>query len=115
VTFSGEGHQRVGMQPADLVIEFTQKEHDTFKRVGNDLVLEHKIPLKDALNAGPVLFKTIENEQIEISIDQVISPNFFKVIPGKGMPILNDNPLGPIKKDFKKGNLILKFDIQFPT
>lgn len=44
----------------------------------------------------------------------MISPNFYKVIPGKGMPILNNNPLGPIKKDYLKGNLILKFDIQFP-
>jgi len=78
------------------------------------LILEHKISLKDALNAGPVLFKTIEDEQMEISVDQVISPHFFKMIAGKGMPILNNNPLGPIKKDFGKGNLILKFDIQFP-
>lgn len=115
VVFPGEGHHRVGMKPADLVIEFSQKAHGKFKRVGNDLVLEHKISLVDALNAGPVLFKTIENEQIEISIDQVISPNFYKVIPGKGMPILNNNPLGPIKKDYGKGNLILKFDIQFPN
>ena len=115
LTYSGEGHQRVGMQPADLVIELSQKAHSTFKRVGNDLILLHKISLKDALNAGPVLFKTIEGEQLEISVDQVISPNFFKVIPGKGMPILNNNPLGPIKKDYKKGNLILKFDIVFPT
>jgi DnaJ-class molecular chaperone len=30
------------------------------------------------------------------------------------MPILNNNPLGPIKKDYGRGNLILKFDIQFP-
>ena len=30
------------------------------------------------------------------------------------MPVLNDNPLGPIKKDYLKGNLILKFDIIFP-
>ncbi len=30
------------------------------------------------------------------------------------MPILNDDPLSPIKKDFARGNLILKFNIQFP-
>jgi DnaJ-class molecular chaperone len=30
------------------------------------------------------------------------------------MPILNNNPLGPIMKDYGRGNLILKFDIQFP-
>ena len=30
------------------------------------------------------------------------------------MPILNHNPLGPIKKSYGRGNLILKFDIEFP-
>jgi DnaJ-class molecular chaperone len=45
----------------------------------------------------------------------VINPDTFKVIKGKGMPILNMDPLGPIKRDYGKGNLILKFDVQFPT
>ena len=78
------------------------------------MVLEHKISLTDALEAGAVKFHTLENELIEISMDEVISPDTFKVIPGKGMPILNDDPLGPIKRDYARGNLILKFDIQFP-
>ena len=56
VVFPGEGHQRVGMHAADLIIKFSLKPHDKFKRVNNDLVLEHKISLVDALNAGPILF-----------------------------------------------------------
>ena len=67
----------------------------------------------DAINAGAVKFKTLEGEQIEISVEE-INPDTFKIIQGKGMPILNDNPLGPIMKDYGRGNLILKFDIQFP-
>ena len=67
----------------------------------------------DAINAGPVKFQTLEGELIEISVEE-INPDTFKVIPGKGMPILNDNPLGPIMRDYGRGNLILKFDIQFP-
>ena len=31
------------------------------------------------------------------------------------MPILNNDPLGPIKRNFQRGNLIIRFDIQFPT
>lgn len=31
------------------------------------------------------------------------------------MPILNDDPLGPIKRNFQRGKLIVKFDIQFPS
>ena len=57
----------------------------------------------------------MENEQIEISIDEVINPDTFRVIPSKGMPILNNDPLSPIKLDFQRGNLILRFDIQFPA
>ena len=30
------------------------------------------------------------------------------------MPVLNNDPLSPLKKDYAKGDLILKFDIQFP-
>ena len=69
----------------------------------------------DALNAGPLSFCTLEGEKIELSIDSVINPDTFKIIPGKGMPMLNNDPLGPIKRDFGKGNLILRFDVQFPT
>mmetsp|Transcript_8648 Transcript_8648/g.14648 ORF Transcript_8648/g.14648 Transcript_8648/m.14648 type:complete len:93 (-) Transcript_8648:43-321(-) len=65
--------------------------------------------------AGAVQVRTLEDELIELSVDQVISPDYFKVIKGKGMPILNDDPLGAIKKSYEKGNLVIKFDIQFPT
>jgi DnaJ family protein B protein 4 len=61
--------------------------HDTYQRVGNDLVLEHKISLHDALTAKPVSFKTIEGEMIDASFDEVVTPQTMKVIAGKGMPI----------------------------
>jgi DnaJ-class molecular chaperone len=111
MTFPKEGHQRQGQHQSDLIISFVQTPHNCFKRFQNDLILEHKISLQDALNAGPIHFKTMDNEQIEISIDEVINPDTFRLIYGKGMPILNDNPLSPIKQDFMRGNLILKFDI----
>ncbi len=31
------------------------------------------------------------------------------------MPILNDDPLGPLKQSYQRGNLIIKFDIEFPA
>lgn len=51
---------------------------------------------------------------IEISVDSVITPQTEKIIKGKGMPIFNNDPLGPIKRNFERGNLIIKFDIEFP-
>ena len=85
-----------------------------FQRVGDDLILEHKVSLCDSLNSKPVLFTTIDKEAFELSLDSVISPDYVKIIEEKGMPIYNDDPLMPIKRDFKRGKLILKFDIISP-
>jgi DnaJ-class molecular chaperone len=114
MTFTGEGHQRPMQHNSDLIVMFKQVPHEHFKRFQDNLILMHKISLLDAMKAGPIFFKTIENDQIEISIDSVIGPDSFRVIPGKGMPILNNDPLSPLKRDYGKGDLIVKFDIQFP-
>ena len=53
----------------------------------------------DSLCDGPVHFKTIEGEQMEISIDKVISPDSKYVIKGKGMPIYTDDSLGSIRRN----------------
>jgi DnaJ-class molecular chaperone len=74
----------------------------------------HKVSLLDSLLSTPIHFTTIDNEMIEVAVDEVISPQTSKTIPGKGMPILNDDPLGPIKKNYQRGDLIVKFDIAFP-
>lgn len=71
--------------------------------------------LVEALKSLPVHFTNIDGEMIEVSVDEVISPQSEKVLPGKGMPVLNDDPLGPIKRNFKRGCLKIKFDIEFPS
>lgn len=85
-----------------------------FERNWNDLIYHHKIALVDSLLSKPIHFTTIDNEKIEIAIDEVISSFTEKIIEAKGMPILNDDPLGPIKKSYQRGNLLVKFDIEFP-
>lgn len=72
--FVGEGNHRFAQHPGDLVIKFVQLPHDKFKRRGNDLVYYHKIALVDSLKSMPVHFTTIDNQMIEISVDEVISP-----------------------------------------
>jgi DnaJ-class molecular chaperone len=62
--------------------------------------LEHKISLSDSLNSKPVSFTTIDKEAFELSLDSVISPDYVKVIEDKGMPVYNEDPLMPIKRDF---------------
>jgi DnaJ-class molecular chaperone len=97
------------------VVRFTQKPHSKFQRRDNDIIYSHRISLCDGLVSTPISFRTIDNEEIKEAVDQVIGPSTEKVIKGKGMPIENNDPLGPIKKTYRRGDLIVKFDIQFPT
>ena len=63
----------------------------------------------------PIHFTSIDNKTIEVAVDEIINQSTHKVIAGLGMPVLNNDPLGPIKRNFQRGNLIVKLDIQFPT
>ena len=111
LVFPGEGHIRFGKPQGNLIVSFTTVAHEKFKRRGNDLVYTHSISLVDALKSGPIHFTNIDGQIIETAVDEVITPQTEKIIPDKGMPILNDDPLGPIKRNFARGNLIIRFDI----
>lgn len=110
-----EGHIRFAKGQGDLIVKLGQTPHPKFKRQGDDLIYSHKISLVDSLKSMPIHFTTIDNEMIEVSLDEVISPQSEKVLAGKGMPVLNDDPLGPIKRNFQRGKLVIRFDIEFPT
>jgi DnaJ-class molecular chaperone len=72
--FSGEGHLRFGKAQGDLFVSIEQKQHNKFKRQGDDLVYRHKISLVDSLKSQPIHFTTIDNEHIEVAVDEIISP-----------------------------------------
>ena len=98
----------------DLIVTVQEESHDTIRRVGNDLIYRHKVSLADALANSVVEFKTLEGEIIKFRPDQMITPEYSKVFPDRGMPIYNDDPLSPLMMNHERGNFILKFQIEFP-
>ena len=72
--YKGQGNQHAGCPHSDLVIKFTQEPHDTFKRVGSDLVTTQKISLAEAIKGHPISLRTLDNRQITLAIDELISP-----------------------------------------
>lgn len=99
---------------SDLKVRFIQIPHPQFKRYHNDLVYYHKITWLDSLKCTPIAFQTIDKEPLSLAADEIIHPLTVKILPGKGMPILNDDPLGPIKKSYERGSLFVRFDIEIP-
>jgi DnaJ-class molecular chaperone len=72
--FPREGHQRFGHERSDIVAKIVEIPHPKFKRQGNDIIYSHKISLLDSLKSVPIHFTTIDNEMMEVSVDEVISP-----------------------------------------
>ena len=71
--------------------------------------------MKDALNSTPVIFNHLDGRMLNIAMDEIISPDTCKEVKGEGMPIIDEaNPIESVTLENKKGNLFIKFDIQFP-
>ncbi|KAG2469760.1 DNJA2 protein, partial [Polypterus senegalus] len=80
----------------------------TFKREGNDLHMTHKIGLVEALCGFHFTLKHLDGRQIVVRYPpgKVIEPGSVRVVRGEGMP--------QYRNPFEKGDLYIKFDVQFP-
>ena len=98
-------HQSINMI-SNLKIEISIKPHDKFSRNGIDLILNHKITLKEALCGFSFELEHINGNSYTINNKNgnIITPNYSKEI----------NNLGILKNN-KCGKLIIQFSIDFPS
>ena len=90
-----------------MVVHIREIKNDLFRRVNkNDLLYTKKITLSQALNSVPVLIKTLDDRNISISMDEIISPKTVRIVKGEGMPVYD-------KKTFtvSHGDLFIRFNI----
>lgn len=106
ITFEGKGDERPGSLPADIIFSIDEKRHPVFKREGNDLELGVEIPLVQALTGCTIPIPLLGGGQINLFIDDIVYPGYEKIISGQGMPI---------SKQGKRGDLRLKFLVEFPA
>jgi DnaJ homolog subfamily A member 2 len=101
MTFSNQGNCLPGSLPGDLIVIIkSENKEKGFVRNGNNLMCEKKISLSDALCGVEFKITTLDERTIPISFSEVIIPGDKKTIPNEGI---------------NKGNLIIVFDIIFPT
>jgi DnaJ-class molecular chaperone len=108
ITFAKEGDKIPGKIPADIAFVIRDKPHPLFTRDGSNIVYTHKLNLRDALCGSVLEIPTLEagRKQGLNLMDEVIKPNSVKKLQGYGLPFP--------KEPSRKGDLIVKFDIQFP-
>uniref|UniRef100_A0A0K0F8Z4 DnaJ homolog dnj-20 n=1 Tax=Strongyloides venezuelensis TaxID=75913 RepID=A0A0K0F8Z4_STRVS len=105
ITFHKEGDERPGHIPADIIFVLKQKPHNLYEREGFNIVYKHKITLREALLGTEISVPLIDGSRERLRLEPVISPKTTRIISGKGMP----DP-----KAQRKGDFVVKFDIQFP-
>lgn len=107
IRFPKEGDQFPGRKPADIVFVVKEKPHKLFQRDGNNLIFTARISLKDALCGVSVPVQCIDKTVKTIHFKDVVSPETVHTLSGCGMP-LSKNPS-------RCGDLIVKFNIRFPS
>eukprot|EP01137_Pigoraptor_chileana_P003784 Opistho-2@44497 len=108
IVFHGEGDQAPGIVPGDIIIVIDEKEHPTFKRDGQDLVMEIEVELGEALCGFKRIITHLDDRKLLVTSPpgQVIKEGAVKTIKNEGMP-RHRNP-------FEKGNLYISFKVKFP-
>jgi len=105
ITFEGEGDERVGYLPGDIIFVLSEKPHSRFKRENGNLVYVHKCTIQEVLLGPRFFLLALDGRQILVDCsNDAISSTYVKTVKGEGMPTRT----GP------KGDLLITFDIQFP-
>lgn len=108
VRFKEEGDQGPTRIPADVIFITEDRPHETYVRSGlSDLLFVQTVTLEEALCGLSITLETLDDRILRIKIDEVITPTYEKIIEDEGLPV----PACPTKA---KGNLIIRFNIQFP-
>ena len=110
ISYPGEGDQLPGVQAGDVIFEIEEKEHERFKRKGNDLIYSAKIHLYTALVGGVFHIQHLDHQtrylKVHILPGEVIQPGALKLIRGQGMPE---------KRHHNPGDLYIAFELEFPN
>merc|ERR1711862_12017 len=108
ILFPGEGNEVPGAMPGDLHVKVSIKEHPVFTRRGADLEMTKKISLLEALTGLNFKLKHLDGTEYTICTapTEIIGHGAQKVVKERGMPFYQDS--------MSCGNLIIKFDIEFP-
>ena len=106
IVFEGEGDEKKGYVPGDVIITLCYDDNNTYERIGNDLFITHNISLSECYDID-FTFKHINGQTIGIKRtgDNIMSGNNLFKLKGFGMPIQDEEAFG---------NLYIKFDCEIP-
>lgn len=107
ITFFEEGEPMVDGEPGDLKFKIRTLPHATFKRSGNDLMMNMTISLLDALVGFSRDVSHLDGHPVTLAAAGVTRPGDVQVVAGEGMPQFS-NPE-------RRGDLFVTYTVDFPA
>lgn len=117
----GDEVAETGGQPGDLIVTVHQLDHDSFVRKGDDLVLQRKLTLREALCGCTVEIEHLDGRRLlwKSTQGQVIKHGLVQCVEGEGFPqTVPKQPPGrqsPPPAKHGKGRLLIRFEVEFPS
>jgi len=109
ITFAGQGDEKPGMLPGDVVFVVAEEPHPTFKRRHADLLLPKTISLADALCGASFVVDTLDGRRLQVEAPDggIIKHQDVMAIEEEGMPV-HGSPIA-------RGRLFVVFDVEMPA
>lgn len=104
----GEGNEEPGATAGDIIFIIEEREHDTFKHRGADLLVIRHISLAQALCGFSDTITHLDGRVLKFTLEagRLLKDQQVMQIAGEGMPI-RGNP-------YQKGNLFILFRVDIP-
>lgn len=90
ITFPDKGNQQPNQLPADLVFVIDEKPHNLYKRDSNDLIVNQRVSLAEALGGTTVNITTLDGRSLSIPVSDIVSPGYELLVAKEGMPIAKE-------------------------
>ena len=100
IKLDGEGDEKPGMLPGDIVFVVREKEHEVFKRKGADLLIQKKITLSEALCGVKFTLNHLDGREllIESAPGSVVEHQSVMAVESEGMPF-HGNPFTKVRRE----------------
>jgi len=93
------------MPATNLIVSFKLASKDKyFSRKKYDILYKHKVSLADVIACAPVRMTALDGRVLNFPVDNVMAPGEVMKVEGHGFPKFTN----------LKGDLYIRFDIQFP-
>jgi len=106
IRYRGMGeHTLKDAAPGDLIVNIMVRQHNTFQRQGDMLMIKKFISPWDAMLGSEVTIETIDKKTLTIGIPAGTQPDTVLSCRGEGLPNIRTKV---------RGNLLIKVQIEIP-